>query len=246
MSTGDGSSTWNPTTSRHSLARPSRSLARPQSELSISTEGVACRSPTYSTPGYCSLATTSRCSFPVAASSSTRQFSTTARSKPRAGTSLPTLRRRLPMQLEAVRSTVGTIGVCLASAAASWPTSANSCSRQKTPDHNSSPEAGSRLPCHVASGSPRASRLHGNRCVWRPDVPDNTAVLIVLPSAQLDCDELVSVERWTQLEAEVLEELSLVNRDDHLAIVLLGEHSNKPGELRNVDLIHRLDGVVEH
>lgn len=64
-------------------------------------------------------------------------------------------------------------------------------------------------------------------------------VLVLRAFTELDSDELVSLESGAQLEAKVFEELSFMNRDNDLAIVMLRENSDESCELCDVDLVHR-------
>ena len=71
-------------------------------------------------------------------------------------------------------------------------------------------------------------------------------VLVFGARTELDRDELVSWKSWAQLQGEVLEQLALMYGDDHLTLVMLRKNTNKGCELCNMDLVHRLDGIIQY
>lgn len=63
---------------------------------------------------------------------------------------------------------------------------------------------------------------------------------------EFDGEEPVAGEGGAEFEGKVLEERAFVDGNDDLSPVLLRQRPQQSGELRDMDLVHALNGVVDH
>lgn len=71
-------------------------------------------------------------------------------------------------------------------------------------------------------------------------------ILFERPFAQLDSQQFVTFVGGAEFQCEVVEELALVDRHNHLSFMLFRKHPNQSGELGDVHFVHGLNGVIEH
>ena len=73
----------------------------------------------------------------------------------------------------------------------------------------------------------------------------DAAIVIFGAFAEFDRDQLVAVVGGAEFQSQVVEQLAFMDSDDDLTPVLLCEDADEARELRDVHLVHCLNGVVE-